>query len=339
MSAQARAEARRKAILSRGSDRLAKLTTSARGSDPAYFHDDPPLPRVTSGTKAFVGEESIMPPPPDLPSPSPSPRPSRTTPPTAPTSSSTGAGFGPGVTPDPAVWSEQQQQQFMQALMAANSLSRSPESLPGLTPTDVDPTLPPLDNPLAAMLFPQGDNAFPPGAGAGAAGKAPAAAAAAVDPPPPTRLQKLMPFVHLISMWCLLAYFVLYKEPQAYLEAGGSVEATHGAGLWRRWAELGRSSPVVADGARFLKVQVVPFFWAFTTLQIVLHSVRIFSGFDAVQPPTLLALALPHLPPPLPSVIVNGLKYLQMGSLFLDDLSGLIVGLGFIVLFSGWLAS
>ena len=40
MSAAARAEARRKAILSRGTDRLAKLTTSARGEDaPAYLHD------------------------------------------------------------------------------------------------------------------------------------------------------------------------------------------------------------------------------------------------------------------------------------------------------------
>lgn len=40
MSASARAEARRKAILSRGSDRLAKLTTSARGEDaPAYMKD------------------------------------------------------------------------------------------------------------------------------------------------------------------------------------------------------------------------------------------------------------------------------------------------------------
>jgi hypothetical protein len=42
MSAAARAEARRKAILSRGTDRLAKLTTSARGEDaPAYLHDGP----------------------------------------------------------------------------------------------------------------------------------------------------------------------------------------------------------------------------------------------------------------------------------------------------------
>lgn len=60
---------------------------------------------------------------------------------------------------------------------------------------------------------------------------------------------------------------------------------------------------------------------------------------DTVQPPTLLAILLPHLPPPLPSIVMNGLKYLQMGSLFLDDLAGLLVGMGFIVMFSGWFAT
>jgi len=40
MSAAEKAAARRKAILSRGNDRLAKLTTSARGENaPAYMHD------------------------------------------------------------------------------------------------------------------------------------------------------------------------------------------------------------------------------------------------------------------------------------------------------------
>lgn len=40
MSAAARAEARRKAILSRGADRLSKLSTTARGEDnPVYVHD------------------------------------------------------------------------------------------------------------------------------------------------------------------------------------------------------------------------------------------------------------------------------------------------------------
>jgi hypothetical protein len=37
MAAAARAEARKKAILARGTDRLAKLTTSARGDDGTVF--------------------------------------------------------------------------------------------------------------------------------------------------------------------------------------------------------------------------------------------------------------------------------------------------------------
>ena len=47
-SAKARAEARRKAILARGGDRLARITTSARGEDGAsYMHDgtSPPAHR------------------------------------------------------------------------------------------------------------------------------------------------------------------------------------------------------------------------------------------------------------------------------------------------------
>ncbi|KAJ6614921.1 hypothetical protein B0H10DRAFT_119384 [Mycena sp. CBHHK59/15] len=70
MSAAARAEARRKAILSRGTDRLAKLTTSGRGEDAAYAKDvaDPPLPSfppsqpssraATPGLSDFLGEST-----------------------------------------------------------------------------------------------------------------------------------------------------------------------------------------------------------------------------------------------------------------------------------------
>ncbi|KAG5643814.1 hypothetical protein DXG03_009590 [Asterophora parasitica] len=272
MSAAARAEARKRAILSRGSDRLAKLTTSARGDDPAYMHDNPPLPSFSTG-RNFVGEESFMPTPPSRQSPSPSPRApaaaSKSPSPGPNPLFSPGQGFNVNASPDPSVWSPEQQQQFMQALMNASPLSRSPESLPGLTPTDVDPSLPPLDNPLAALLFPQGAGAgsdggagfggaggFPPMGPLGAPGKAPFGAAPA---PPPTRLQKLMPFVHLVTMWSMLAYFVLYREPQSFAEKTGSVVDPGGAGsggIWARWAELGRRSPL-GDTAQFLQIQIV----------------------------------------------------------------------------------
>ncbi|KIJ98268.1 hypothetical protein K443DRAFT_104236 [Laccaria amethystina LaAM-08-1] len=345
MSAAARAEARRKAILSRGTDRLAKLTTSARGEDaPAYMHDDPPLPNIS---RNFLGEESSssnMPTPNRFtPSPSPSPKPkprSISTPPrTINQFDAAGLGAGSSPIPDPSVWSPEQQQQFMQALMGAAPASPLPQSpLDPFAP--VDPSLPPMDNPLA-MLFQQAainnDGAGPAGGmfppfGGVKGGKGPAMGG--VQAREPTKLQKAMPLLHMLAMWCLLVYFVVWMEPKAYEQvgagAGGEV-----VGVWRRWAELGRSSPV----ARVFRVQLVPFFWAFTTLQIILHSLRIFSGFDTVQPPALLALALPHFPPPIPSIIMNVMKYMQMGSVFLDDLAGLVVGIGFIVYFAGLFAS
>ena len=66
----------------------------------------------------------------------------------------------------------------------------------------------------------------------GAAGKAPAPAA---PPKPPTRVQKWMPLLHLMFMWCLLAFFVLWKEPQVFVEkTAGAVEVA----FWKRWPKL-----------------------------------------------------------------------------------------------------
>ncbi|KAF9554780.1 hypothetical protein CPC08DRAFT_712650 [Agrocybe pediades] len=362
MSAAARAEARRKAILSRGTDRLAKLTTSARGEDaPAYLHDDPPLASLPTSNKtsSFLGEESSNMPTPAGPSQSPSPSPQPAT-----TNSNSRKGTTPsrnanifenlasGNATDPSVWLPEQQQQFMQALMNASAGSFSESSTPPQSGM-------PMDNPFAALMGPQmmmgagaggdgagGNGMFPPmpfgpgmGMGMGMDGKFPLGMQQQQQQPKEkTKLQKLMPLLHLVAMWCLLAYFVLWAEPLAYTEGVTEELGVNAVGMWRRWANLGQKSALLENTARRFVVQVVPFFWAFTTLQIVLHSMRIFSGFDSVQPPTLLALALPHLPSPLPSLIINSMKYMQMGSLFLDDLSGLVVGIGFIIYFSGWLA-
>jgi hypothetical protein len=52
----------------------------------------------------------------------------------------------------------------------------------------------------------------------------------------------------------------------------------------------------------------------------------------------LVSLALPSLPPPIPSLVTNGLKYAQIFSVLMDDLSGLIVALGFVVWASGFMS-
>ncbi|KAJ2915641.1 hypothetical protein MD484_g4753, partial [Candolleomyces efflorescens] len=385
MSATARAEARRKAILSRGTDRLAKLTVTARGEDaPAYMSESS---STGSATGKFLGDESDMP----LPSTSSATSASSTTlspaaagasstkravsagngvhplrPPSSTTSArstsassasnrfdSAGgapAGLGRIPTPDPSVWSVEQQQQFMRALMGASAAASSAgqdtpmlQSPLGDPNAPLDPTLPPLDNPLAAMLF--GGAA---GAGAGVdpkqqqgllfpPGFQPQHAPDVSSSPPPRKFQKYLPLVHLVVLWALLGYFVFWFEPKVY-EANVVDAFPSAGGLWARWRELVGRSPVSEAGLKRLQVQIAPFFWAFITVEVMLHSIQIFTGSNTVQPPSILAMFLPQLPPPIPSIVINSLKYFRMFSMFLDDVAGVIVGLGFIIYFAGFLS-
>lgn len=53
----------------------------------------------------------------------------------------------------------------------------------------------------------------------------------------------------------------------------------------------------------------------------------------------LLSLALPHLPSPLPSIILSGMKYLQIGSIFVDDIAVLLFGIGVLIWVASWFAN
>ncbi|KAJ4477850.1 hypothetical protein C8J55DRAFT_90027 [Lentinula edodes] len=342
MSAAARAEARRKAILSRGSDRLSKLATSARGDSPVYVHDDPPLPSI-SRTSNFVGDET-----PTIPTPTGNSA-SR---PTA--SSSVHSDASPLAGPDPSVWSNEQQQQLMQALLGGMGGMAGMPGMPGLTgmggvnpgqqaigSSAIDPAF--AENPLAAMLMgaQAGQNGgappfMPPGMGFGQAPDKHGNGAQVKSSP--SLLQKLLPLVHLVALWTLLAYFVIYIEPRTQSVFADVSEVTSWSGIITKWAELAKRRPQ-GEMIQGWSVAAVPFFWAFITLEIALYSIRIFYGFDAVQPPMLLAMALPHLPPPFPSIIINGMKYLQLGSILLDDLAILTVGIGFFIWIAGLLRS
>lgn len=48
-------------------------------------------------------------------------------------------------------------------------------------------------------------------------------------------------------------------------------------------------------------------------------------------------MAIPHLPPPIPTYIRNAFQWLQIATLLLDDVAVFIVGLGVIVNASAWL--
>lgn len=128
---------------------------------------------------------------------------------------------------------------------------------------------PPPENPFAALLAASagmggpgagagGPGMFPPFGPPGMAGMGGGAfpGAPMMEPPKPkTRLQKVLPLLHLVAMWCLLGYFVLWAEPSAYRDLVG--EDTAAFSLWRRWAGLGRGSPALVDTLERFRVQIV----------------------------------------------------------------------------------
>lgn len=314
-SATARAEARRKAILARGADRLSKLTTSARGEDaPVYMQDskatalylyrfEPDTLRnavdkaaqrkPTSSTSEFLGEETFMPTPPPMSrsvSESPASRPS------AGRVGAQGdldtntwsadqqrllaallgaAGGGTGVQNAQA---QEQQQQLLNAMMQAAG-GPPPSSRQQGRARSVPPEGAGETDPFSALLAGQsGDMPMPP-------------LPDFLKPPAPRRpktmLQKVLPLLHLVAAWALLAYFVFWREPQAFESSTyGAVQVENG---WTRWADLMQRRPEQGWGVQSV-VRIVcrcgllelivsqPFFWAFTTVAVVLHSWRIFQG-------------------------------------------------------------
>jgi hypothetical protein len=146
-------------------------------------------------------------------------------------------------------------------------MNASPSPLPASSPIGepsmpVDPSLPPIDNPFAALLAAQagggsGGGNFPP-FGPGMTGKF---STGNNHVPEPTKLQKAMPLLHVLSMWCLLAYFVLWAEPHMH----NAVNSEDQSGLWRRWAELGRHSPLLENVTQAFRVQLVVRFFILHT--------------------------------------------------------------------------
>lgn len=59
---------------------------------------------------------------------------------------------------------------------------------------------------------------------------------------------------------------------------------------------------------------------------------------DPVRPPMLLSMALQQMPPTVSSIVLNGMKYMQIGSVFFDDVAALLVGLGLLIWLASWLS-
>ncbi|KAI0294746.1 hypothetical protein BC826DRAFT_306922 [Russula brevipes] len=290
MSAAAAREARRKAILSRGTERLSKLATSARGDDaPQFVRADSSIPSSTprENLANFIGEDP-------LPTPLGSDQPRRRAPDPhrSPLDAAAGLGESP---PEPSAWLNDQQQQFLHSLLGGPPPSGP--RIPDVNAPGTNFTVP--DNPLLALMTSLGVEA----------GKREDTGGSSQS-----RME---------------------EKPEGRPKAIATL-AYHCCNTWSRWARLASNPAESVWG-----IEIVPFFWAFVSLELALNSTRIFFHFDSTQPPLPLRLVLPYLPKPLPSMIMYGMKHLQLLGTLVDDLAAAVVAIGlFIVastLYENWL--
>jgi len=61
-----------------------------------------------------------------------------------------------------------------------------------------------------------------------------------VAPKPRSKLQKLLPLIHVISVWCLFAFFAAWREPTVHSES--SPWEGEDNSFWARWARLSPQS-------------------------------------------------------------------------------------------------
>ncbi|CAE6506940.1 unnamed protein product [Rhizoctonia solani] len=361
-AAKARAEARKKAILSGRTNRLAKLTSTARGEEAAAAFireaeaqekaqalaqvqaeaqpqpNDLALPGFRdSSLREFVGEST------PVTSWTPSPGPSREATPSYVTDVSARARDDSGVDSPPPVWTPEQEE-LLRRIMGGPPGAGSPDA--GMT------------DPLAAMMSmfsapggPLGDMLG--GMGGAGDGVPPALKNLGLGPnapsggpmmppmpqpdsrPPGSKsfLVRCLPLLHIIATVALCVWFVVFGEPTAFASAGWGELALAPTSIWSRWAVLARRE------SESFGIHPMPFILVFITLQLILHSLSIFYDPTPIEPTGVLGLVIPHLPQPFPSIIIHSMKYLKLGGVFLDDLSIVIFILGVTVFVSSFKAS
>ena len=136
---------------------------------------------------------------------------------------------GPRISPpDPSVWSNEQQQQFLQTLLGG-----PPPSGPHPHNVNAPFTYSAVpDDPLTALMSSLGVD---PGTGlvAGAVSQSKAEAKTK------TVIQKLLPILHVFAVWALVAFFIFWQEPEAFRARNSVVVSV--VDMWNRWAWLAGS--------------------------------------------------------------------------------------------------
>ena len=167
-----------------------------------------------------------------------------------------GAG-GPGAT-NPVAADMQEQQRRLLAAMMGNAGAIPPPQQQQRRASSVPPQGPSPEDPLSALLAmsAQQEGGDMPPMPDFLKNMAPPPTAVAR---PKTLLEKLLPIVHLAAAWILLAYFIFWKEPEAYeSRTYGAVKSDN---RWTRWADLARRRPEEGWGVQFVVSTTSAYRW------------------------------------------------------------------------------
>ncbi|OCF59136.1 hypothetical protein L486_03637 [Kwoniella mangroviensis CBS 10435] len=355
--ASSRAAARKAKILARGNTGLAKLAQTARGEEAQalYADDFKPSPSPSSTPRTET------PPPPPVTTTSSSSTSAKPTakPSWAPPSDSTPISSRNNPNPIANLTPEQQamsaQLEAMMSMFGGGpgatgapgadgempDMSRLLQSMMGgFTPNGEgngsQRLLGDLDDP--AGLGGSGSGGLPPnlfGGGGGEGGDMPfpfpgIGGMGLGGPTKKTKSEKYFPLIHFISVVVLSIFTIIWWEPKIKKETS---LLTAIEGDWvKRWSGLGYRGI-----GKFGNVEVVPIFWAFTTLELILQTSR-FMIFKSPPPPhSLISNFLPLLPPKISRPILTISRYLSLILQTYKDGCLLVFVLGMMVVVSQWL--
>ncbi|WWD21991.1 hypothetical protein CI109_106479 [Kwoniella shandongensis] len=339
--AQKRAAARKAKILARGNSGLAKLAQTARGDEAQALYGDDAKPSSTST--------------PTTETPSAASQPSWAPPPPSSSSSTRPAAAAPqGISPEQQAMSAQ-----LEAMMSmfggapgapgaggeglpdmsrllAQMMGGDPSSFGGAPGGGASNLLGDVDDPAGLGGIPP--NLFgPPGAGGGDMPAFPSFPGmpgfGGAASKPRSKAEKYFPLVHFISIILLSIFAVAWWEPALFKVSPTSLLST-----WpRRWAGLSGRRDSAWRLKGFGEVEILPLFWAFTTLELILQTTR-FTIFKSPPPPhSLLATFLPLLPPAISRPLLTGSRYLNLLSQTNKDGCLLVFGVGMTVVLAEWL--
>ncbi|KAJ9475604.1 hypothetical protein PHBOTO_005663 [Pseudozyma hubeiensis] len=347
-AARLKREARKARILSKGSDRLARITNTGRGEGAsAYLKENTPsLPSTpTPNSSAQLNNNPIAtarddddPLEVDISTLSP-----RAGPPRGEDATNPFAMFGGGGDPMMMGGAGQGgQQNPMEALMAM--MGGAGGGMGGPPGADGQPDMSGLPPQLAAMM-----QQFGAAGGPGGPGGASAVPTATTTKSLSERCFDLLQAVLVVALAVVAAKSSLFDTnrssvlPDSVSETLDKLPPSSSPSTLRRWAKLGYQQPSPLEWSSLLTLTTttpfgLPLFWIFLSLELTLQAARIviFSR-KTPAPPSLLSTLTAMLPIPNLHLAVRLVgKYLALVNALVNDVSLLVFVFGVSVLWSGW---